>query len=200
MNVTNTTELFKVFAGGLSNEELERLAGETPPGADGLTFLPFIDGERVPVLPNASAVFFGLNRSNFTQSHMARGIMEGTILNLGYGFGRMKELGLRPSEIRATGGGAKSRLWLQIVADIFQTSVVTLQEQEAAAFGAALQSIWGWRRELGDDVSIVDLAGTMVKKGTDTAQPNSGRIGIYSELQERFNSLWRILRSEFRIR
>jgi len=200
MNVTNTTELYKAFAGGLSNEELERLAGEAPPGADGLIFLPFIDGERVPVLPNASAVFFGLNRSNFTQSHMARAIMEGTILNLGYGFGRMKELGLRPTEIRATGGGAKSRLWLQIVADIFRTPVVTLQEREAAAFGAALQSIWSWRREQGDDVSIVDLAGTMVQKETDTAQPNSGRIGIYSEFQKRFNSLWITLRSEFRIR
>lgn len=200
MNVTNTTELFKIFAGGLSNEELERLAGEAPPGAAGLIFLPFIDGERVPVLPGASAVFFGLNRFNFDRSHMARAIMEGTILNIGYGFGRMKELGLRPSEIRATGGGAKSRLWLQIVADIFQTSVVTLQEQEAAAFGAALQSIWTWRREQGDDVTIVDLAGIMVNNGSDTAQPNSGRIGIYSELQERFNSLWKTLRSEFRIR
>jgi len=200
MNVTNTTELFKEFAGGLSNEELERLAGEASPGADGLIFLPFIDGERVPVLPNASAVFFGLNRSNFDRSHMARAIMEGTILNLGYGFGRMKELGLRPTEIRATGGGAKSRLWLQIVADIFQTPVVTLQEQEAAAFGAALQSIWTWRGEQGENVTIVDLAETMIKKGTDTAQPNSCRIGIYSALQDRFNSLWRTLRSEFRIR
>jgi len=198
MNVTNTTELYKAFAGGLTNEQLESLAGEAPPGAAGLIFLPFIDGERVPALPNASAVFFGLNRSNFTRSHMARAIMEGTILNLGYGFGRMKELGLRPSEIRATGGGAKSRLWLQIVADIFQTPVVTLQEQEAAAFGAALQSIWTWRRENAEDVSIADLAGTMVKKGTDTAQPNSVRIGIYSELQDRFNSLWKSLTAEFK--
>jgi sugar (pentulose or hexulose) kinase len=197
MNVTNTTELFKSFLGGLSNEELERLAGQAAAGAAGLIFLPFIDGERVPALPDAGAVFFGLTRANFGRSPMARAILEGTILNLGYGFGRMKELGLRPTEIRATGGGAGSRLWLQIVADVFQTPVVTLREQEAAAFGAALQSIWAWRRESGKDVSIRDLVGAMVHKGTDLAAPDPARAGLYLGLQARFNDLWRRLAPSF---
>ncbi len=200
MNVTNTTELFKAFAGGLSNEDLERLAGEAEPGAGGLVFLPFIDGERVPVLPKASGVLFGLNRLNFNRADTARAIMEGTILNLGYGFGRMKELGLRPSEIRATGGGAKSRLWLQIVADVFRTPVVTLQEQEAAAFGAALQSIWTWRREQGEEIAIADLAEAMVRKGTDDAEPRPFASSVYGELQGRFNILWQTLKNEFRSR
>jgi xylulokinase len=200
MNVTNTTELFKSFAGGLSNEELERLASQAAPGARGLVFLPFIDGERVPVLPRASGVLFGLNRLNFNPSAAARAVMEGTILNLGYGFGRMKELGLRPSEIRATGGGAKNRLWLRIVADIFQTPVVTLREQEAAAFGAALQSVWTWRREQGEDLSIVDLAEAFVQKSAEPIEPDPGLKTIYAGLQDHFNSLCRSLKGEFRAR
>jgi len=70
------------------------------------------------VLPFSSGVLFGLDKRTFNPAHIARSVMEGTILNLGYGFSRMRSLGLKPSEIRATGGGAKSRLWLQIVADV----------------------------------------------------------------------------------
>ena len=92
---------------------------------------------------------------------MARAVMEGTILNLGYGFTRMKTLGLIPSEIRATGGGAKSKLWLQIVADIFQTPVLILKEEEAAALGAAIQSIWNYLRNEGKETKIEDLTGTI---------------------------------------
>ncbi|MGD8536682.1 MAG: xylulokinase, partial [Candidatus Aminicenantes bacterium] len=98
MNVTNTTEYFKSLFNA-SNEELERMAAQAPEGAEGLIFLPFIDGERVPVLPFSSGVFFGLNRKSFNASYLARSVMEGTILNLGYGFCRMKSLGLKPEEI-----------------------------------------------------------------------------------------------------
>jgi len=96
MNVTNTTEIVKSLF-GLDNAKLERLAKKAGAGADGLLFLPFVDGERVPVLPLASGVFFGLDRRTFDTPHIARAVMEGTVLNLGYGFGRMKELGLMPS-------------------------------------------------------------------------------------------------------
>lgn len=195
MNVTNTTECFKTLF-EISNEELENLASQAPPGAEGLIFLPFIDGERVPVLPFASGVFFGLNRRNFTPHHMARSIMEGTIFNLGYGFSRMKSLGLKPTEIRATGGGAKSTLWLQIAASIFKSPVVTLKEEEAAAFGAAIQSIWCYFKSKGKEVKIEDLAGKMLKKGT-VIEPNLKILSLYESLQERYNSLWQTLDKEF---
>jgi len=198
MNVTNTTEYWKEIM-GISNEELENMASQVPAGAERLLFLPFIDGERVPVLPRANGVFFGLTRKNFNARHMARAIMEGTILNLGYGFSRMKSLGLTPSEIRATGGGAKSKLWLQIVADIFQTPVVTLKEEEAAAFGAAIQSIWNYQRNRGDRVEIEDLTGKMVEMEGTVVEPDPQRFCLYEELQDRFNSLWRTLKQEFNI-
>ncbi|UCE40339.1 MAG: xylulokinase [Candidatus Aminicenantes bacterium] len=196
MNVTNTTEYLKILL-NISNEELDDLSQQAPGGAERLLFLPFIDGERVPVLPQANGVFFGLTRKNFNASHMARAVMEGTILNLGYGFSRMKSLGLIPSEIRATGGGAKSKLWLQIVADIFQTPVLTLREEEAAAFGAAIQSIWNYHESQGNKVKIEDLTERMVKLEDRVVEPQPETFPMYEELQDRFNSLWQTLKQEF---
>ena len=197
MNVTNTTEHWKGIM-TMSNEEMEKQASRAPEGAERLLFLPFIDGERVPVLPYANGVFFGLTRKNFTSFHMTRAIMEGTILNLGYGFSRMKSLGLIPSEIRVTGGGSKSRLWLQIVADIFKTPVRTLEEEEGAALGAAIQSVWNYHLSQGKDVNIAELTKKMVKLKGTTVEPEPERFSLYDELQDRFNSLWRTLKQEFR--
>jgi sugar (pentulose or hexulose) kinase len=199
MNVTNTTEIVKsIFA--LDNAKLERLARKAGPGSGGLVFLPFVDGERVPPLPCASAVFFGLDRKTFDAAHIARSVMEGTVLNLGYGFARMKALGLRPAEIRATGGGAKSRLWLQIAADVLGTPVVTLRETEAAAYGAALQSAWNWRLEGGEKADLAAIAAKWVAKGKLAAEPAPGNAGMYAGLQDRFNALWKRLVPEFEAR
>jgi xylulokinase len=177
MNVTNTTEYFKTLL-RLSNKGLEDLAARAPAGAGGLVFLPYIDGERVPVLPSSTGVFFGLNRTTFDSSFLA--------------------LGLRPAQIRATGGGARSRLWLQVVANVFQTPVVTLAEQEAAAYGAALQSVWSYFRDKGQDVAVKDIASESIKKGTSPVEPQPQNFALYDSLQGRFNSLWRTLTQEFK--
>jgi xylulokinase len=126
--------------------------------------------------------------------------MEGTVVNLGYGFARMKELGLKPTEIRATGGGAKSRLWLQIVADVFGTPVATLREAEAAAYGAALQSVWNWRLARGEKAAIADIAAAWVAKDKLAAVPNPRNAGLYADLQARFNDLWKRLAPDFEAR
>ncbi len=196
MNATNTTEIVKSLF-RLDNAKLERLARRAGPGAGGLLFLPFVDGERVPVLPFSSAVFFGLDRATFDAAPIVRSVMEGTVLNLGYGFARMKELGLEPAEIRATGGGAKSRLWLQIVADVFGTPVVTLRETEAAAYGAALQAVWNWRVANGERTGIGEIAAKWVAKGKLAARPDPRNAGLYAGLQERYNALWKRLVPDF---
>jgi len=199
MNVTNTTEIVKsLFA--LDNAGLERLARRAAAGADGLLFLPFVDGERVPVLPYSSAVFFGLDRRTFDAAHIVRAVMEGTVLNLGYGVGRMRGLGLRPAEIRATGGGARSRTWLQIVADVFGAPVVTLKEPEAAAYGAALQAVWSWRLARGERADIAAIADKWVAKGRLAAEPAPKSVKVYAELQARFNDLWKRLVPDFKAR
>jgi len=196
MNVTNTTEHFKALF-DISNQELENMASQASPGAGNLLFLPYIDGERVPALPFASGVFFGLKRKTFSRPYMARAVMEGTIFNLGYGFARMKSLGLIPAEIRATGGGSKSRLWLQMAADILQTPVVTLKEEEAAAFGAAIQSIWNYHCSQGKKVKIGELTEKMVKLEEGIVEPQPDNFSVYETLQDRFNSLWKTLKQEF---
>jgi xylulokinase len=199
MNVTNTTEIVKALF-GLDNAGLERLARRAGPGAGGLLFLPFVDGERVPVLPFSSAVLFGLDRRTFEAAPIVRAVMEGAVLNLGYGVARMKALGLRPAEIRATGGGAKSRLWLQIVADVFGTPVVTLKEDEAAAYGAALQAVWNWRLAWGEKAGIADIAATWVARGRTAVEPDRTNRALYKDLQARFNDLWRRLVPDFESR
>jgi xylulokinase len=196
MNVTNTTELVKSLF-GLDNAGLETAARKAPPGADGLLFLPFVDGERVPVLPFGRGVLFGLDRRTFDLGHIARSVIEGTILNLGYGFSRLRELGLKPTEIRATGGGARSRLWLQVAADVLRTPVVTLEEEEAAAYGGALQAVWCYLLDRGEKASIGAIAGSWVKKARLAARPERGNSAVYKTMQERFNSLWRTLSPEF---
>lgn len=197
MNVTNTTEHLKTLF-NLTNEELETLASSAPSGAKDLLFLPFIDGERVPALPSAKGVFFGLNKDTFNSSYMARAVLEGTIFNLGYGFARMKSLGLNPEEIRATGGGAWNRLWLQIIANIFQTPVVTLLEKEAAALGAAIQSIWSYSLHTqGESLHIKDLTDSIVKRDQEVVEPEPETFPLYEYLQKRFNSLWHTLSPEF---
>ncbi len=196
MNVTNTTELLKDLL-ALSNESLEAAAATAPAGSDGLIFLPFIDGERVPVLPSSEAVFFGLNRKTFDRAHLARAVIEGTILNLGYGFSRMKRLGLRPSEIRATGGGARNRLWLQTAADVLGVPVMTLKENEAGAYGAAIQSVWCRERYNGREEPMEALASRFVTANGQVIGPDESRAAVFAEAQERFNRLWRGLRPEF---
>jgi sugar (pentulose or hexulose) kinase len=112
----------------------------------------------------------------------------------------MRELGLKPAEIRATGGGARSRLWLQVVADIFATPVVTLRETEAAAYGAALQSVWNWRLAEGEKTDLAEIAAKWVAKDKLAARPDPKNAALYADLQGRFNSLWKGLTPEFKAR
>lgn len=197
MNVTNVSEIIKKMF-DFSNEDLENCAGQAPPGCGGLVCLPFIAGERVPVLPEASGVFFGLTVANFKKSYLCRAVLEGTILNLGYGFERMKALSLVPEKIRAVGGGSNSRLWLQVIADVFNTPVVKLKEQEAAAYGAAVQSIWTYYNVVkGEKMAIAELTARMVKIDDKVHEPESRNISLYRALQDRSNSLWKTLEPEF---
>jgi xylulokinase len=140
MNVTVATEAFRNLF-GWDHERMDREVSSVPAGADGLVFLPYLQGERTPNLPDGCGVLHGMNTSNLTPAHMARAAMEGVTLGMAYGLRRMESLGLKPSEIRLTGGGSKSAAWRQILADIFGYPVVTMQSAEGAALGAAIQAL-----------------------------------------------------------
>ena len=141
----------------------------------------------------------GINQKTFSASHYCRAAMEGVTLGMNYGLRRLGELGVTPTQIRATGGGAKSKIWRQIMADIFNTQVVTLKVSEGAAYGAALQAIWCWRRQQGESVAIEELTDQFVELNTEeTAEPDARNVQVYRDLQELQNETSRALRELFR--
>lgn len=124
--------------------------------------------------------------------------MEGVTLGMNYGLRRLAALGVTARQVRATGGGAKSRLWRQIMADVFNAEVVTLKVAEGAAYGAALQALWCWRRQKGDPVEISDITDRFVSVQTaETAEPRSGQVEVYRGLQELQEELARSLAPAF---
>src|SRR5204863_4839674 len=135
MNVTVATEMVRDDF-GWSHEKFAAEAARVPAGSNGLVLLPYFEGERTPNVPDGTGVWFGVNKKTFEAGHFARASMEGVTLGMNYGLRRLTELGVKPTQIRATGGGAKSKILRQIMADIFNTEVVTLKLSEGAAFGA----------------------------------------------------------------
>lgn len=118
----------------LITKEAEAIA----PGSEGLYFLPYLSGERTPYAdPNARGVFAGLSLRH-TKAHMARAIMEGVCYSLRDCMELIKRLGVPVTEIRASGGGARSRLWREMLANILGVPVYLTNSYEGPAFGAAL--------------------------------------------------------------
>ena len=146
--------------------------------------MPYLEGERTPNVPDGTGVMLGITPRTFTAGYYARAAMEGVTLGMNYGLRRLAQLGVKATQIRATGGGARSRLWRQIMADVFNAEVVTLQVGEGAAYGAALQALWCWRRENGEKVDISEITDAFVKLNkSETARPNKANVEVYRELQ-----------------
>ena len=119
-------------------ENINAKAASVQAGSEGVVFLPYLSGERTPHRdPKARGVFFGLSGIH-KPKHLMRSVFEGITFGLKDALMLIRRLDVEPSEIRVTGGGAKSPLWLQILADVFENEVVTMQADEGPAFGAAL--------------------------------------------------------------
>ena len=176
MNVTVVTEqIRKLF--GWDLPELERQVSSCEPGADGISFLPYLNGERTPNLPGGSGVLHGLNMNNLNPAHLARSAMEGATLGLAYGLQRFSDLGVSPTEIRLTGGGTRSGVWRQIAADVFGVPVVGLATAEGAGLGGAIQAAHvagkGSYEELCDRYVALDES--------SRCQPNPDLVPMYRE-------------------
>lgn len=197
MNVTVATEMVRQDF-GLDHAAFEKAAAKAPAGSDGLLLLPYLEGERTPNVPDGTGVYFGVRPKTFTAAHFARATMEGVTMGMNYGLRRLADLGVKATQVRATGGGAKSKLWRQIMADVFNAEVVTLKVAEGAAYGAALQALWSWRLSQGEQLAIGDLTDEFVRVNpAETATPNPKAAAIYGELQKLQDSLGRSLRPAF---
>ncbi|MCB1078235.1 MAG: xylulokinase, partial [Verrucomicrobiae bacterium] len=180
MNVTVVTEQVRGWF-GWDLAEMERQIASVEPGSSGASFLPYLNGERTPNLPNGSGVIHGLNGSNATPAHLARAAMEGATLGLAYGLRRFAELGLSPTEIRLTGGGSKSSVWRQISADVFGVPVVGLATAEGASLGAAIQAA-----HAAGEGAYEDLCGRLVSLDEDSrCEPNAALGDLYREKLDR---------------
>lgn len=198
MNVTVATEMVRNDF-ELTHAAFEKAAAKAPPGAAGLVLLPYLEGERTPNVPDGTGVFFGVRPATFQAAHFARAAMEGVTLGMNYGLRRLADLGVKATQIRATGGGAKSKFWRQLMADIFQAEVVTLKVGEGAAFGAALQALWCWRRQLGQALRIEDVTDAFVTLNpSETTEPNPANTALYAEMQALQDELSKALRPAFR--
>jgi len=197
MNVTVATEMVRKDF-GLDHVAFEKLAAKAPVGCDGLFLLPYLEGERTPNVPDGTGVYCGVNTHTFTAHHFARATMEGVTLGMNYGLRRLAQLGVKAKQIRATGGGANSKLWRQSMADVFNAEVVTLAVGEGAAYGAALQALWCWKLHSGERVKIEDITDEYVKLNrSQTARPNAANARRYAELQALQDHTSRSLRGTF---
>jgi len=123
---------------GLDYDQLADLAAQAPAGCEGLVFLPYLAGERTPHLDaKARGGFIGLHLRH-TSAHLTRAVMEGVAFSLGQCLDLVRDLGLPVTEVRATGGGARSKLWRQLQADVFGLPIRRNRIDEGPAFGAAL--------------------------------------------------------------
>ena len=189
MNVTVATELFRSLF-DLSIDRMNELAGAAQPGAEGLILLPYFNGERTPALPAATAHLGGMTGLNVNPANICRAAMEGATYGLRYGLEVIRRNGIDPREIRLTGGGAKSVLWRQLVADIFGCQVVCLRQEEAGATGAAVQAMWCAESQGGGRVSLQDLSSEYVELDEESrCIPSSSASHYYEERFRRYLAL-----------
>jgi xylulokinase len=193
MNVTVATgQVRSLFDWDLPG--LEEAVANTAPGAEGLLFLPYLNGERTPNLPDGTGVLHGLNTRNMTPAHIARAVTEGVTMGLAYGLRRFHQLGLVPEEIRLTGGGSRSATWRQICADVFGVPVICPSSAEAAALGAAIQAIWAHELANGRPVKLSQLTASLVSLDEKTrAEPDPEAVALYKRLLNRQTDLTRKL-------
>ncbi len=200
MNVTVATEMVRSLL-GKSLEDLNILISQTKPGSDGVILLPYFNGERTPDLPNATATLAGLTTQNMRPGALARAAMEGATFGLRYGLEVMKRNGIIPEEIRLVGGGAKSTVWRQLVADVFNCPVVCPVNDEAGATGAALQACWCYATETaGEKVSIVEITNNFIQLDDATrSDPSAAAVKVYDEVYKNFTTFNRLLEPNYEL-
>jgi xylulokinase len=160
-----------------------------PPGVEGLTFLPYLAGERTPhVDPNARGAFTGLSLRH-DRGALVRAVLEGVAFGLRDSLELLRAIGVEPRSAHVSGGGARSDLWLRIVASVLELPLARTSAEEGAAFGAAL--LGGVSAGVFADVHEAVAATVRVR---DTIDPEPEWIEPYAHGYSRFRSLYPALR------
>jgi len=178
------------LAPGVEFDALLTPVVDIPAGSEGLLFLPYLTGERTPHPdPLARGAFVGLTVRH-TKDHMTRAVLEGVAFGLRDSFELIKGAGLPSIEqVRISGGGAKSTLWRQILADTFNAEFVTVNTTEGAAYGAALLA--------GVGVGVwpdVDAACDACVKVTGSTPVQQNLVSVYEETYQAYTQLYPALK------
>lgn len=175
------------FGAGRSYDQISEAAKTIPAGCEGLSFLPYLAGERCPHNdPNARSVFAGATLAH-ALSHFDRALFEGVTFGLMDCFETLKALGAESKSIRVTSGGAKSEFWVQMIADVLQADCQRISIDEGPAFGAAILAGVG----IGFWNNVAEACEKVIKVSSTTSPSGEN----YEESYRRFKSLYSHVKS-----
>ncbi|MEG2350071.1 MAG: xylulokinase [Hungatella sp.] len=173
----------------LINRDIEEIV----PGSDKLLYLPYLMGERTPHLdPNCRGVFFGLSAIH-TKAHLLRAVMEGVSYSLADCNDILREMGIQVEEMMACGGGGKSPIWRQMLADLYDCQVETVCQTEGPALGVAILAGVG----CGIYESVESACDMLVRADQKTA-PILTRTALYRSYHQLYQELYRNLKDSYR--
>lgn len=179
----------KSFSETVSFREIDNAAAGTNPGADGMIFLPYLNGERSPIWnPNAKGVFYGMSFDK-TRGHFARAVMEGVAYSLRHNLSVAEEAGAKAGTLYAIGGSTKSFVWMQIKADVTGHRIAVPESSNATALGAAILA--------GVGAGIYSDSASAVKKTLRIKRefvPNGANVAVYGDNFEKYLKIYERLK------
>ena len=188
-------EVEKAKALGIDTYELmNQLAAEVKPGSDRLLFLPYLMGERCPHPdPDSRGVFFGLSAVH-QKAHLIRAVMEGVAYSQAECVEVFRQMNVPVSNMIICGGGGRSRLWRQILCDLYGCPVSTLAVDEGPALGAAILAGVGAKV-----FSSVEEGADALVKVNPPEYPNPENQGVYREYLNCYSALYKALKNEYKV-
>ncbi|HHV60703.1 MAG TPA: xylulokinase [Clostridiaceae bacterium] len=170
----------------MSFADFDVRAKEINAGSDGVIFLPYLSGERTPYHdPSAKAILFGLTLGH-NCNHIIRAAMEGVVMAMRLSLEIFRELNIPTEKIVASGGGARSDIWLKMQADIFDAEICRTTSCEEACTGAAIAAGVG----AGIYNSIEEACSRIVRYSPEVTYPDKESVKVYNEAFERFKLLY----------
>jgi len=168
-------------------------ASKVKPGSNNLFFLPYLMGERTPHNdPDARGTFIGITPTH-TKADMTRSIIEGVSFALMDTLSLLKDMNIPIDSIRISGGGSKSELWKQILADIFGHEIVSINSSEGPALGAAILAMVGCK-----EFSNVEKACEVIIKETNRVKPSKNRE-IYKTLYSKYKKIYPLIKDVYKV-
>lgn len=169
-------------------------AQKAHPGCEGLFFLPYLTGERCPYPdPAARACFIGMT-ARTDRPAIIRSVLEGITFGMSDQIRIMRQMGVKISQVRASGGGANSLFWRQLQADMYNAPVVTVNVAEGSALGAAILAAVGTGQ-----FKSVPQACEKIMKVVDGVKPDAKRVKLYDNHYKEFQRLYSVLKDEFHV-